>query len=207
MTLAQLLEQARITQVWRALGGGEIRHGRGQAFWRNGDGYNVSLNDKIGAWHDFPTDDKGGILDLIRRVRGGSRAEAAHWLADLLGVRLDSGRLPQVARRRFAHARQHAPELARAAFFWWRARREELETRKEKALAAGDFVKLEHHASEHYRLSKLGLDDVVLAYVHAKQENPRETATLIAKEEFWAEFSEAGIIALIGRWTREAEAA
>ena len=32
------ISQIRISEVWRALGGGELQHNRGRAFWRNGDG-------------------------------------------------------------------------------------------------------------------------------------------------------------------------
>ncbi len=35
MTAAEaILDHVSISAVWRALGGGELRHGRGRAFWR-----------------------------------------------------------------------------------------------------------------------------------------------------------------------------
>lgn len=33
-----------------------------------------------GSWYDFATDARGGVLDLIVRERGGTRAEAWRWL-------------------------------------------------------------------------------------------------------------------------------
>ena len=51
--MIQEITSVRITDVWAALGGGPLRQRRGQAFWRDGDGYNVSLNDDKGCWHDF----------------------------------------------------------------------------------------------------------------------------------------------------------
>ena len=55
VTARELLERASITDVWTALGGGDLRHGRGVAFWRAGDGYNVSVNEAKGTWHETAT--------------------------------------------------------------------------------------------------------------------------------------------------------
>ena len=41
-----------ILHVRRLLGGGELRGKRGRAFWRNGDGYNVSLDQVKGVFYD-----------------------------------------------------------------------------------------------------------------------------------------------------------
>ena len=37
-----VIDACSIEQIWRALGGGELRRGRGRAFWRNGDGYGAA---------------------------------------------------------------------------------------------------------------------------------------------------------------------
>src|SRR2546426_428714 len=76
VTAADILAQVSITDVWQALGGGPLRHGRGRAFWRDGDGYHVSLSDPKGTWYDHSRGEGGGILDLISLARGCSRADA-----------------------------------------------------------------------------------------------------------------------------------
>ena len=41
-----------------------------------------------GRWRDFESDERGGVLDLVARVRGGDRAAAARWLESCgFGVR------------------------------------------------------------------------------------------------------------------------
>jgi hypothetical protein len=45
VTAEAIIEAVSISALWRALGGGELRHGRGRAFWRNGDGWSISLDD------------------------------------------------------------------------------------------------------------------------------------------------------------------
>ncbi|HKD07679.1 MAG TPA: hypothetical protein VKB79_17395 [Bryobacteraceae bacterium] len=78
----------QISEVWRMLGGPPLRHGRGRAFWRDGNGLNVAIDDEKGVWMDHADGVGGGILDLISRVRGGSRSDALRWLADASGVTL-----------------------------------------------------------------------------------------------------------------------
>ena len=48
----EILNRAAIFDVWRALGGGPLRHWRGRVFWRNGDSDNVVLDDDRGVWYD-----------------------------------------------------------------------------------------------------------------------------------------------------------
>jgi hypothetical protein len=89
-----------ISRVWQALGGGRLRSAgkgkyRGQAWWRKGDGWSVSLDDSRGIWHDFRDNVGGGILSLVVHILGGTRQRAFQWLAPLAGVRLDSGPLPR----------------------------------------------------------------------------------------------------------------
>jgi len=43
VTPRDLIDRASIAEVWAALGGEPTRHGRGQALWRNGGGWNVAL--------------------------------------------------------------------------------------------------------------------------------------------------------------------
>jgi hypothetical protein len=74
--------------VWSALGG-ELRHSRGRAWWRDGDGWSVALDDRRGCWYDHRDGIGGGVLDLLTHVRGGTPQDALRWLADFIGVTLD----------------------------------------------------------------------------------------------------------------------
>ena len=112
MNAADILARVRITDLWQGLGGGPLRHGRGRAFWRDGDGYHVSLSNPKGTWFDHARGEGGGILDLIVMVRGSSRADALAWLADYAGLPLE--RTTPQARRLWLHQRDEM----RAAQSW-----------------------------------------------------------------------------------------
>jgi hypothetical protein len=85
-SITEIKHRADIRDVWAALGGGALRRGRGQAFWRSGDGYNISVDARRGLWHDFVTGDGGDVVALVETVRGCSFVEAAEWLASFVGV-------------------------------------------------------------------------------------------------------------------------
>jgi hypothetical protein len=206
VTAADAVRQTRITQVWHWLGGREIRKNRSQAFWRSGDGWSVSLSDDRGAWFDHRDGIGGGVLDLIQHVRGGSRADALHWLADSGGVPLNNRPLSPPDRRRYAQARRDAPELGRVALLWWIERRRELEEYKAEALERGDLAALIEPAREHHLLGLLGAEGIVRAYLRAAGEQPEHTAALVGDGERWAQWSAAAIAALIAQWAREAGA-
>ena len=89
MTACEIVAGARISQVWQALGGGELRKGRGRAWWRNGDGWNIAVDDRRGCWYDHRDGIGGGVLDIIAHVHGGTRQEALQRLAGLTGTVLD----------------------------------------------------------------------------------------------------------------------
>jgi hypothetical protein len=117
---ADIISQVRISAVWAALGGGELRHGRGVAFWRKGaDGYNVSLDDAKGTWYDHAAGAGGGVLALIEKARGSSRADALRWCADLAGVPMEDRPLSAEDRARWA-AEQRAIERDLPAALYWR---------------------------------------------------------------------------------------
>jgi hypothetical protein len=75
------------------------------------------LNDSKAAWFDFRDNVGGGVLDLIRRVRGCGRGDALRWLAELNGITLDDRPLSPAERREYARQRAEASELAA-----WRGR-------------------------------------------------------------------------------------
>ena len=111
-----------ISAIWQALGGDTPRRGRAPAFYRKGDNPGaVSLNDEKGCWYDFVTGG-GGVLNLVRRVRGGSRKEALRWLSELVGAPLEERSLRE--RKAYAVRRAavqlEATQLARDASDWER---------------------------------------------------------------------------------------
>jgi hypothetical protein len=117
----EILSRVRISQVYVELGGPTPRGNRVPAFWRGGDGLNVSLDDKRGVWHDFTTDDGGGVLDLVARVRGGSRADALRWCAELAGVPLEDKPLSPIERESWARGRRDLERNLPIAQCWQRA--------------------------------------------------------------------------------------
>lgn len=94
---------------------------RAVATWRGGDGYTVSLDDARGVWHDPVPDEGGGVLDLVVRVRGGSRADALRWCADLVGIPLDDHPLSPADRARWVQERRLLDRELPAARLWRRA--------------------------------------------------------------------------------------
>ena len=121
----QVLSGVRISQVYRALTGMEPRRSgrdtwRGPAPWRGGDSADsVSGDDTRGVWHDFGTDEGGGVLDLVVRIRGGSRADALRFVADLAGIPLEP--MPAADLERQRAARLEIERLRRDARYWRRA--------------------------------------------------------------------------------------
>ena len=123
MRARDLLDRTSITDVWIALGGAELRHGRGKAFWRDGDGDSVSLNQDNNVFFDFVAGTGGGVLVLIETVLGCDRREAVRWLASHLNVTLDGDRpLTPAQKRDYAIRRAAAERKARELTEWRRAR-------------------------------------------------------------------------------------
>ena len=123
MTARDLIDRASIQNVWEALGGGPLRHGRGAAWWRDGDGDNIALDESKGCWYDHAHGKGGGILDLIQTVLGSDRRDAVRWLADHRSVNLDNDRpLTRDEKRRYAQRRSHAESKARNLTKWRCAR-------------------------------------------------------------------------------------
>ena len=175
----EILEHVRITEVWRALGGGELRHGRGQAFWREGAGYNVSLRDDRNVWHDKRDDIGGGVLDLVVRVRGGNRASALRWCADLVGVPMEDRPLSPADRERWARERRELERDLPAAQLWRRA-----------ALALGEEI---------LDRLKAGLFDPAAAM----RPESGEVAEWTARLARWRRLDGAALVAEYADWRRD----
>ena len=181
-----LLGAVNILDVWRALGGGEIRGGRGRAFWRDGNGFNVAINSERGVWHDFVPNEGGGVLKLIQIVRNCSKAEAYQFLADLTGVALVPNSPAQ--RRCYAAARQDAAALARLAGRWLQARRAELEEKKRACNGdegPWDEQALTAASSELWRLEQMDAAGVFREWGLSRQSNLSRTRDLEHVGEIW----------------------
>jgi hypothetical protein len=121
-----VVARVRISDVYRDLSGAIPRRTgpdtwRAQATWRNGDGYNVALDDSRGVFHDFVTDEGGGVLGLVEIVRGCSKADALRWLADFAGVSLEDKEPDPEARARWARERRELERDLPEARYWRRA--------------------------------------------------------------------------------------
>lgn len=81
-----MLTLPRILEVWRSLGGGELRRDRGRAFWRNADGFNVKLDQERNSFYDFAHAEGGGVVRLVELALGVDRAQAWGWLREAFGV-------------------------------------------------------------------------------------------------------------------------
>jgi len=189
-----VLSAVKITEVYRASGGPELRHGRGTAFWRGGDGLNVSLNDARGTWYDFATGDGGGVLDLVVTVRGGTRQDALRWLADFAGVPMDDTPQSAEERKRWAAERRELERDLPAARYWRRALllvlEETLNHEKDKFFvpkAPIDFALLRSYTRIIERLQHAGNETLVAEYREWSAELQRECAALVR----WAQEREA----------------
>jgi hypothetical protein len=88
VNITEIKRRADIRDVWTALGGGKLRGNRGQAFWRKGDGFSISLDVERGLWHDHRDGVGGDVVTLVRTVQQCGFLEAAEWLAAHTGVRV-----------------------------------------------------------------------------------------------------------------------
>jgi len=64
---------------------------------RYGSKGSMQINKKEGWWHDYERDEKGGVLDLIKREVGLSGRQALEWMRDTVGVEIDSPSSPSPA--------------------------------------------------------------------------------------------------------------
>jgi hypothetical protein len=125
-TAQDIIASVRISDVYGVLAGNQPRRTgtdtwRAPATWRGGDGFNVSLDDSRGVYHDFVDDSGGGVLDLVQRIRGGTRQDALRWVADFAGIPLNDQPLSPEDRRRWARERQEIEQHLTDAQYWRRA--------------------------------------------------------------------------------------
>ena len=120
MSSRDLIDRASILSVWSALGGGSLRHGRGAAFWRDGNSNNIALDESKGCWFDHAHGKGGGILDLIQTALVCDRRESLRWLAGHLNVSLDNQPLSRTEKREYAQWRSLAEFRAKDLTKWRR---------------------------------------------------------------------------------------
>lgn len=116
-----ILSGVRISDICQALTGIKPQHGRIPAPWRNTQDRNVSLHDGKGAWFDHVTNEGGGVLDLVARVRGGSRQDALRWVADFAGIPVEDTPLSAADRAKWARQRRELERDLPAARYWKRS--------------------------------------------------------------------------------------
>lgn len=146
----EVLERVTLARVWAALGGGPIRNRRGQAFWRNGDGWNIALDEPNKVWFDFVGGRGGGILNLVMVALGCDKAAAVSWLSQMAGVTLDdSGDSVTYAARR-----NRGRIIAQRVADWANGTAEQLDEQKRAALDAGDMDALACAARALYLLER-----------------------------------------------------
>jgi hypothetical protein len=167
--ISEIKRRADIREVWSALGGGKLRGGRGQAFWRNGDGYNVALDPRRGTWYDFVAGEGGDAIALIETVQQCGFKEAIAWLADHVG-------LPQQTTKAGDRAiyTEWLTDLRWAT--WWRIAAEALAELTFEGLPFNDPAR--RGLTELLRVIRLGDASLVDEYREWRRQCPAWTAAL-----------------------------
>jgi hypothetical protein len=179
---------------------------RAPATWRGGDGLSVALDDSRGVWHDFVTDEGGGVIDLVVCVRGGSRQEALRWLADFAGIPLDDQPLSPEDRRRWARERREIEQHLINAQYWRRALvklTEELLDSLKTALfdptlpqpALNEIYNVERVLA---RLQHLDGRELVNEYLESTKEQPLITAYLVDLAKKQERVERAALLEFLG---------
>ena len=133
VTGRELLDRAKITEVWTGLGGGPLRHNRGSAWWRNSTSRSVSLLPDKNCWCDHKAGEGGGgVLALIQHALACDKAAALEWLADFHGVSLDNRPLSIDQRRVWRRKRSSAKARGAELIQWREALLREIRQRRDR---------------------------------------------------------------------------
>jgi len=171
------LSSVRIAEVWERLGGGELRNGRGRAFWRAGDGFNVALDLKRERWFDHATGVGGGVLALIQTALNSDRRAALAWLK--VESFLEARTYSPDERRAYSRRRDAASAVAGEIEHWRTALAEQLNARKVATVEAGDFKALAPVARLCFVLECGTPEAVAREFFRYRRVNPEEAAVLI----------------------------
>jgi len=176
--ISHSLESVNILSVWERLGGGQIRRLRARAFWRQGDGWSVSIEPIRGLWRDFAAGEGGGVLRLIETVLGLSRGEAWAWLEaeGFIPARDPISRTEAIELRR---ERQEDFETRRLSLYWKRAKLSILETRKAQASETDNLDQLTEIAQTLFQLKELSAEEILNEYGNNLEVDPEGTNFLV----------------------------
>lgn len=117
MTSADILARVKISDVARAMGV-EPHRGRIAPPWRETRDRNVSVSDEKNCWHDFVTDEAGGLLSFVVKARNCSKADALKFVAGVAGVPLGTTPFTAADRARWARERRAMERDLPAARYW-----------------------------------------------------------------------------------------
>lgn len=168
-----------ILDVWRRAGGGMVRRdGRARAFWRDGDGWSVSIDQAGNVWYDFAAGGGGGVLALLQVILRTDRRGALRWLEreGLLAPRETTAE----DRARYAHLRELARGRTADYPFWRRGAAWRAERAKATAAWRSDWNRLALFAPLVYRLTQGKPADVLPLYHDHLKRFPQRAASLIA---------------------------
>ena len=173
-----------IVPVWRRLGGGELRNGRGRAFNRGGKGYNVSIDSYKDVWHDFVSGASGGVLDLVETMLQCDRRGALAWLEAESFI---EARKPWSASEKLAFTirREAAREAGKEVESWREGQITELESRSSQlfaeTLTTKDRLSAACASRDLYWLNSLDPRGTVRMFVAARSANPEQVARLVQR--------------------------
>ena len=185
LMVADVARSTSISTVWARLGGGELRRHRGRAFWRDGDGWAVSINDEKGTWFDHRDGIGGGVLDLIQHVRGASRQDALRWLASMVGFKLDDPPMTRQCRADWLKQQRITREAVCFASAAWVLAEERLEALEpwdpERAVYSRLFTALRICPEAEYRKWREHCPELAAALVHAGRKRQHRLQSMLAR--------------------------
>ena len=175
----EALDSVRILEVWRALGGPELRRGRAPAFWRSGDNPQaIAVHAEKGCWYDYRDNVGGGVLQLVQHVNGCDQSGALRWL-QYQGL-IESRTLPRAQRRAHEQCRGVARTFAGEIGHWKSAYIQQLNRIKFAANESGNDAVMAIAAPLCHVLENGSPDDIIREFSRHRDTDPAELARLIA---------------------------
>jgi hypothetical protein len=120
---AAVLDRIRLSAIYLALTGKPVKptgggRWRARALWRGGKQLSVAGDDRRGVWMDHVSGEAGGVLDLVVRVRGGTRQDALRWAAEFSGVPLENKPQSERERAEWIREQRRVERLLPTACCW-----------------------------------------------------------------------------------------
>jgi hypothetical protein len=158
------------------------------------------------VYHDFVDDSGGGVLDLVVRIRGGSRQEALKLVADFAGLPLQDQPLSPEDRRRWARERREIEQHLTNAQYWRRGAVNLFEEALDRLKAAlFDPTLPWPEVNETYNTERLlsrlqGLEghELVVEYCEWAREQPHITAHLVGWAKKQERVERAALLEFLG---------